>query len=418
MDRLNILILHKMGDPLKWRNAVKDLEFLLPQCYPDHNYLVHPTELPLPSYVRNIDFHAIIMGPTFLYYRNYPRKLKKVLQNYDFIRESTAYKIALPQDEYNCSAILDKWLVDWNVDQAYSVLQGHNELLYPNYSKTGRIKSGYTGYISDKWIEQWQNPKHHKERAIDVSYRAKKLPPYFGRIGFIKGVIGERFIRATKELDLRLDISTNPNDMILGEAWNTFIENSKHCLASNSGSSLIDPYGNIREAVIRAMKQHPQASFEEIEALCFAGEDNKHQLTAISPRNIEAALAETVQIMTPDEYSGLLVPDRDYIPLMEDCSNITEVVAKMTDLQYKKSLINNCKENLLSIDSLRANFHATSILESIKSNILTDSKTTAKSEFRKILNRYNNDIAWISKAYWPLRRSYRFLKSRIASLQQ
>ena len=44
--------------------------------------------------------------------------------------------------------------------------------------------------------------------------------------------------------------------------------------------------------------------------------------TAISPRNIEAALSETLQIATVGQYSDLMDADQDYLRLNEDCSNI------------------------------------------------------------------------------------------------
>ncbi len=406
MDRLNILILHKMGDPQNWRNAVKNLEYLLPTNCSENNYIVHPSELPLPKYIKHLNFHGIILGPTFLCHRYYPKRYARILKQYQFIEDSNAYKIALPQDDYDCSAILDEWLVKWKIDEVYSVIPTHREILYPEYSKVGIIKDGYTGYISDDWIQTWQHPKPFEQRTIDVSYRANKLPPNFGRIGMIKGVIGERFTEATRGSELKLDISTDPKDMIPGNSWNTFVENSKHCLASNSGSSLIDPRGEIRRSVNDALKQNPQASFEEVERLCFPGKDSEFILTAISPRNLEAALAETVQIMTPGDYNGLLSPDSEYLIIHEDCSNITEVIEKMNDTKLRKNIIKNCKEKLLSIKELREKYHANRLLESIYAHQKNEPKMlTDKNDFQHIKNRYSNEIYLLGKSYWLLRRS-------------
>ena len=67
---LTVLILHSLGDPTSWRTAVRDLEHLLPEHAPDHNYLVHPAERPLPSSVKELRFDAILIAP-----RRLPRHL-------------------------------------------------------------------------------------------------------------------------------------------------------------------------------------------------------------------------------------------------------------------------------------------------------------------------------------------------------
>ena len=119
--------------------------------------------------------------------------------------------------------------------------------------------------------------------------------------------------------------------MIPGDKWHNFLEDSKFCLATPSGSSLLDPIGEYRKKVYKYKLKNPFATFEEVENACFFSKDGKYEFTAISPRNIEAALAQTVQIATPGNYSNIMNPVEHYIPLNEDCSNIEEVVRMMND---------------------------------------------------------------------------------------
>ena len=298
-DKLNILVLYQMGDPKYWRSAVRDLEFMLPVHAPAHHYIMHSGDMPLPEFVKEIEFHGIILGPTFLGNRYNADAFARVLRDYDFIRTSNAFKIALPQDDYDCSGILDRWMVAWDIDVVYSVCPNHWDILYPKFSSKGCIKLGYTGYVSERWVESWKSPKPFEDRKIDVSYRAKRLPPNFGSIGHIKGAIGDLFKSKVNGLGLKLDISTDTRDMIPGGKWHKFIENSKFCLATNSGSSLLDPEGEIRSKVNQYLLHFPDADFDEVEKNCFPGEDGKYVFTTISPRNIEAALAKTVQLATP-----------------------------------------------------------------------------------------------------------------------
>jgi hypothetical protein len=407
--KLNILVLHKLGDPLTWRTAVRDLEYMLPTYAPEHNHIVHPADLPLPEFIKDIDFHAIVMGPTFLGTRYTRRQFSQVLKKYDFIRESHAFKIAMPQDDYNCSGILDRWMVDWHVDLVYTVCPDHWSVLYPTFSLKGRIKQGYTGYISNSWVKAWSSPKPFDSRSIDVSYRSKKLPPNFGRLGYAKGVIGDLFKakidQRTDRVKYTLDISTDPKDFIFGPRWHAFVENSKFCLTTNSGSSLLDPEGTIRKCVSRYQARFPKASFEKVENHCFPGEDGKYVFTAISPRNIEAALAETVQIATPGSYSGLLESEKDYIPIQPDCANISDVIAMMKDHKKTASIARQCKESVLDCKDLWFEKHVTGVIQDIEDGQSGKRITgTDQDVMDRYTSAYRQQIRTIEKFYWKKHR--------------
>lgn len=414
---LNILILHRMGDPQYWRQTVRDLEFLLPTHAAAHHYVVHAADQPLPAHIRDLRFHAIILGPTFLCARFAPHTFRDVLRDYDFVRTSDAVKIALPQDDYDCSAILDRWMTDWGVDAVYAACPEHWDVLYPSYSQTGRIRQGYTGYIADSWITGWQHPKPFAERSIDVSYRAGKLPPNYGRIGYIKGVIGERFAGHPATAGLTLDISTDSKDMIPGADWHAFMSDSRFCLATNTGSSLLDREGHIRQCVEQQLIRSPQASFEEVEAHCFRGQDGQYNFTAISPRNIEAALAHTVQLATPGPYGGILAANEHYIPLEPDCSNAADVVALMRDRVLVERIARQAKDAVLGVPELRATNHATRLLEQIADGVTAKrTQASSPSEMQSAMAQYATDVTAKTDAFWARRRRRQQLRDVAVAL--
>ncbi len=405
MRCLNVLILHRMGDPRFHREAVRALEYMIPECRADINCIVHDCDLSFPEYLKEIDYHLIVLGPTFLCSRYHAPTLVKVLHEFDFLRESNACKVAMPQDDYDCSGILDEWMVRWKVDLVYTVCPEHWDVLYPTYLKIGEVRLGYTGYISESWIDTWQNPKPHNQRSIDVSYRASKLPANFGSLGRLKSDIALRFLNLIPLGKLCLDISVDSKDMIPGNQWHTFLEDSRFCLVTASGSSLLDVNGGYREKVNEFCLKYPKASFEEIERKCFPGQDGKYVFTAISPRNIEAALAETVQIATPGAYSGLMHPYEHYIPLNEDCSNIENVLVMMADQGLVEGIKQKCKEALLAEPRLRRAVIVDEIIqfaESVvsKRNIIGTSQVAVKKEF----GRYEQEIKGIARRFWLQRR--------------
>lgn len=402
MSKFNVLVLHRMGDPRYRRETVRSLEYMIPECRPDLNCIVHDSDLPFPDYLKDIDYQLIVLGPTFLCNRYDSTEFNKAKTAYAFIKEAQACKIALPQDDYDCSAILDEWMVDWNVDCIYTVCPEHWVILYPRSIKKIDIRLGYTGYISDKWIDAWKSPKTNSFRKVDVSYRASKLGTNFGRTGQLKWEIADRFKSALKgRSSLEIDISIEQKDLIPGAKWHEFLVNSKFCLATPSGSSLLDPYGNIRNCVNKYSAIKLNAAFHEFERKCFQGEDGKYNFVAISPRNIEAALAETVQIATPSRYSDLMSPDEHYIPLDEDCGNIYEVLQMMKDESLILNMKRQCKEAFLSEPRLRQKNIVNEIIEVAKNHV-TKKNLVVRNQtvIDQLFNRYRSEINEIAALFW------------------
>lgn len=417
MSSLVILVLYRMGDPRGWRAAVRDLEFMLPDAAPEHEYVVHPAEVPLPDYVHDIPFDGIVMGPTFLCARHTPRLLESARRTLAFIAESDACKIALPQDDYSGCAVLESWMLAWGVDTLYTVCPSHWAVLYPGMAAAGRVKLGYTAYISEKWIARWREPKPLTARSIDVSYRARRLPPSFGRVGHLKGEIGARFERAAAGSGLTMDISVDEARVIPGAAWHDFLEESKFCLTAPSGSSVIDPEGRIQSRVKGYLALHPAADFDTVERHCFPGEDGRYVFTPISPRNMEAALAGTVQIATPGTYGGFFESGRDYLPLAADCSNIADVLAAMRDVDKVSAIAANCRAAMLGAPDLRLEARARMLVQQIAEHASARHAGRGPTDAtRRLLARYRAESAALVDRHWRHGRVSARLRSVMVDL--
>jgi hypothetical protein len=137
----------------------------------------------------------------------------------------------LLQDEYNHSELLDEWFTAWGIDVIYSVCYEHRGVFYPKSSARTETLRGPTGFIDDADIrlaEKFAKPLIG--RPIDVGYRAKKLPPQFGRFGMVKSAIGEQFLKRMEGRPLRIDISLRPEDAIYGNEWLRFLANCRFTL--------------------------------------------------------------------------------------------------------------------------------------------------------------------------------------------
>ncbi|MBK8515257.1 MAG: hypothetical protein IPL55_02860 [Saprospiraceae bacterium] len=399
---MNVLSLHKMGHPDDWRESVRSLEFMFKECRPELNCILHDANLPFPDKYKKIEFHLIVLGPTFLCSRYNSSTFKKILNNFDFIRNSKAYKVALPQDDYDCAGILDKWMVDWSVNVLYSVCPNNWDILYPKFINLGKIKLGYTGYVSKEWINKWSEIKPNTLRHVDISYRASKLPANFGSVGNLKSEIADTFLKSLpKDHKFKLDISTDKAKTISGSKWHEFLENSKFCLTTPSGSSIYDPYGKIRNMVKEYSTKFPQAKFEEIENACFQNLDSLYTFTAISPRNLEAGLAETVQIATPGSYSDLMKPLKHYIPLNSDCSNIKDVLLMISNQSLIDDIKVNWKRNILQNKRLLRENIVSEILE-LAEEYYNENKILIElnSYHVKLIEKYEDNMRFISYAFY------------------
>lgn len=410
MDRLNILVLHSLGDvneaPIFLRNHV----YLLRNHLPEHNYLYHDVAHPLPEYIKKVQFDLIVLDVTFLYCRMSAQHIFQRLKNeYSFIKDSEAIKIALPQDEYDCNQILDEWMVEWNIDIVFSVIAEHWPVLYPKYHRVGHIKLGYTGYLDESLIDWFAKP--FNERVIDIGYRARKLLPYFGRIGEDKWKIGENLLLKVKqEPDLHVDILLGEGGFIHGVSWLNFLDNSKFTLGSNSGSSLLDPVGDIRRSVQLFLSKNRNASFEEVEKACFPGEEGRYEFTAISPRIIEASMVGSCQILVEGTYSKLISPWEDYIPIKNDASNWAEVREAMRDESLVCKMIESSRTKFLDTKQLRAKVRAQSIIEDVFFMLGKKNFTPSSDSVRLAIQRYSAEITprqYVS--IWRRRRVKRLL---------
>ncbi len=372
--RLKILILHANDDLSRVRRTSFNHAFCLLKYAPWNSYELHAFGQPISRRLREERFDAILLDTTFLCWRwAAPREqyFNRLLRDYAFIAENDAVKIALPQDEYDHCALLDDWLTERLI---YSVCYQGRSDFYPKASQTATIVEGLTGFIDDADIAMMRRlARPFEVREIDVGYRARNLPPYIGRYGRLKAKIGERFLEASRGTGLRLDISLDAKDTLSGDAWLRFLANCRFTLGCESGSSLLDPNGDIRRASAAYLATHPNADYDEVEAACFPGQDMIRIYSAISPRVFEAALAGTCPILVPASYLDILKADEHYISLAADGSNIEKVLEEMADWRRACQRAEACRAALLESDRLTYRGFVRELLDRIEQKLETRS---------------------------------------------
>ena len=394
--KLNILVLHAMGDFSSARKTSKDHALCFRRYAPMHNYLYHDVNAPVTTALREIRFHAIVLDTTVLCIRYYrPRELfLSEKERYRFLGESDAVRIAFPQDDYDHSALLDQWLDEYRTDVVYSVVWPHRALLYPRMMRRGEVLEALTGYVNDGDVDGSQSfAKRFSERRVDIGYRAKFLPAQFGRFGQLKGHIAEVITKAAAGHDLTLDVSTRPDQVFLGEEWLKFLGDCRWCLGAEGGSSLWDPDGRITDRVAAFVAKKPNATFEEIEAACFPGLDGRYAFSAVSPRLFEAALARCAQILVTAPYLGVLRAGEHYLPLDESSDGLDDVVREVRNPETAERMARAAYDALIATSNFRYSQHVVRVIDRVTALVAQRHvRGSSQAVFERLVQQHEEEI--------------------------
>ena len=202
-----------------------------------------------------------------------------------------------------------------------------------------------TGYVPENLVGRPIKPLG--ERTIDVGYRARDLPFWLGRLSREKVWIGQRFLERAPAYGLRCDIAWTEDQRIYGERWIAFVSSCRATLGCESGASIADFDGSVEQAVLTFMGAHPRATFEDVHEAVLRPYEGNVVMNIVSPRVFEAAALGTALVMFPGEYSGVVSPEKHYIVLEKDFSNMDDVVDKLRDDKLVSAMTARARHDLI-----------------------------------------------------------------------
>jgi hypothetical protein len=275
----------------------------------------------------------LILHTTFLAHR-WSSQFQVVRRKSAWLGERRTLTIAFPQDEYDHAEVLEDWLEELAVDVVLSNFsESQWEVLYPRLHGRVVFEHVLTGYLDDATVSYGHDVPCHGTRPFDIVYRATRLPPSFGSHGQLKHLVGEAAQAAAADRNLRADISTNPADTIIGRRWQDFLASGRAVVGAESGSSALDRRGELAVQIRELTQADPTLTFEQLSARLPTGWDD-YRFFALSPRHLEAAATRTLQILVEGRYDGVLEPDRHYVPVRRDLSNLGEALERVGDVQF------------------------------------------------------------------------------------
>ena len=302
------------------------------------------TDWPLPKRIAEIDFELVIVHYSCVGAGFYP-----LTEDYlRWLKTSRAHKVLFMQDENRYCGHRFWFCDEIGVDTLYTCLEPSEfDKVYGSRTRVPRIRTNVPGYVSEKMVAEGNRlgrPDH--ERAVDVGYRGRPLPPYSGRGGLEKYEIGRRFAELAAGSGLALDIGLEEKDRLYGKQWPRFLARCKAVLGVESGVTVYDLDDRVADQYERLTEQGVAVGVDELtEAVEL--EDRVYYRT-ISPRHFEAAAMRTCQILFEGRYSGAMEPMVHYIPLRKDFSNFDEVLERFRDPDLRHELTQNAYRDLIA----------------------------------------------------------------------
>jgi len=366
---MNILVLHNVEDLGRARRSTLDYIFAFERYQPRHNYHYQKITDPPPAEIVSAHWDAVILESTALGIVTIrPRELYfRIRDRWGFLKDEKIVKVAFPQDDANCGGLTDDWLSDWGFQLVFSVrVPEHWPILYPKSSRSAQFLPCLSGYIDDNQLPALKtHAKPWKKRERLIGQRVTMYPPRGGRQGRLKGLMAEAVKSAALARGLKADISTDPADTFFGDTWYDFLGDCKFVLGTEGGLSLHDPFGEISDRIAAFTAANPSASFEEIEAACFAGLDGVHVFSGFSPRVLEAAVSQSSQVLVEGDYLGVLEPDTHFLCLKQDLSNLDAVLDGLGDENAALRRIKACNDALVENRAFRFSSLAARVVAAI-----------------------------------------------------
>lgn len=284
--------------------------------------------------IRRLRIDAIVFHTIFLGARENRELFRFRVNQIRSLAALPCVKIALPQDEYLNTDLLNDFINEFGVTHLFTVaLRPDWKTIYNRIDhQRVHIRTVLTGYLDERTLRRIERMKRNGHvREIDIGYRAWRADYRLGEFAQHKVRVGEVFQQAAEARGLRTDISQRLEDMYAGDAWFAHLLCCRATVGVEGGASLLDRDGAVRDRAEVYLRQHPHASFEQVRGACFKDDDHSIGLMVLSPRHLEAVATETCQFLVEGQYNDILKPGVHFFPVRRDYSNVAEALDFLQD---------------------------------------------------------------------------------------
>jgi hypothetical protein len=248
------------------------------------------------------------------------------------LRGFQGLKALILQDEYEATDAACRSIADLGIRLVFTcVPEPHIRQVYPPELLTGvEFVNVLTGYVPAD-IDEVGPIRPIRERPLLIGYRGRDNGWWYGDLYQEKVTIGRRMKEICDARGMKTDIAWREQDRIYGDAWFRFLGSCKATLGTESGANVFDRDGSLALKVQRELVLNPSATYAEIHAKFLKQHDGRIVMNQIAPKMFEAIACRTALVLFEGGYSGVLEPDRHFIALKKDFSNVDDVLQRLED---------------------------------------------------------------------------------------
>lgn len=254
------------------------------------------------------------------------------------------------QDEYDNVSRTKFWINKIKFDIVFTVVpKGSISIVYPKdeFPNT-KFVNNLTGYAPENLKSLLKGGGiPPSRRSIEIGYRGRHLPIKYGDLGREKIRIGVSVKQYCQLNNIVHDIEWDEERRIYGDNWYKFIVNCKSMLGSESGSNVFDWDGSLNQAIKKYRKRNGSMSEDEIYENFIRTLELPGLMNQLSPRIFEMAAAGTIMVLYEGAYSNVIEPNRHFLPLKKDHSNLPEIIAKLRDNNFIDDMASRVKKEII-----------------------------------------------------------------------
>ena len=340
-----LVVFHSNYDVTFFRNTFKD-HLLSFSRHADAKVYYFNAFMKESNYLKRQSFDLLIYHYSFLAQK---WSCNGALLKYDWLKSIKGRRVAIAQDEYINSIEVNQFLKHHDVKVLFSCCDRLQdiELIYPKHlNNLEKVVSVLPGYIETKNLKPLNQLKKHYNRTVDIFYRARNNSMALGKLSLRKSRIAKEFL-SLQLSHLNVNISLDPKDTIIGEQWFFALEDARVVLGVEGGASVFDPDGSLKLRVEEYMKNNPEVSYNELNKNVLKEHEGGLDYKTISPRSFEAIMTNTCQVLYEGTYSNALIPNKHYIQLDKNFSNIENVLSLIENQEYCEKIATNAYRDIL-----------------------------------------------------------------------
>jgi hypothetical protein len=198
------------------------------------------------------------------------------------------------------------------------------------------------------------NPEHYypipdARRDTDIGFIGDIYWPFIGDRERTEVI--EWFERHGEGRGLRCDIR---KERLPRDEWHRFLNGCNALIGAESGTYYLNDRGRLLDRARHYnLFEDRAASFEDVFGRFYRGQTPEISGKCISSRHFEPIGTKTCQILLEGHYNGILEADRHYIAIRKDFRNIDEVIERYRDAGYRKRMIEETYDYVMSQHTYR-----------------------------------------------------------------